>query len=200
MAASTAAVAAAMNLHPTMNWDADDVVEAFKKFKQKSQLAFKSFLKGTTDEEKVSYILLWLGEKGLDIFNSWSLTEPDCNNPGIVLERFANHMEPKSNHRIHRYEFQGLRQDPQETTDTFLSRLRNVAKKCRFGDEDDRIVDQLIWGCAHQEVQKSLIGKDTLNLKDAVDAARAFEATRKLWNKSKKKTSPKHQPDYRDYY
>lgn len=179
MAASTAAVAAAMNLHPTMNWDADDVVEAFKKFKQKSQLAFKSFLKGTTDEEKVSYILLWLGEKGLDIFNSWSLTEPDCNNPGIVLERFANHMEPKSNHRIHRYEFQGLRQDPQETTDTFLSRLRNVAKKCRFGDEDDRIVDQLIWGCAHQEVQKSLIGKDTLNLKDAVDAARAFEATRK---------------------
>uniref|UniRef100_A0A0L8HIW4 Uncharacterized protein n=1 Tax=Octopus bimaculoides TaxID=37653 RepID=A0A0L8HIW4_OCTBM len=41
-----------MNLHPTMNWDADDIVEAFKKFKQKCQLAFKSFLKGTTADEK----------------------------------------------------------------------------------------------------------------------------------------------------
>eukprot|EP00106_Octopus_bimaculoides_P021525 XP_014788967.1 PREDICTED: FK506-binding protein 5-like [Octopus bimaculoides] len=41
-----------MNLHPPMNWDADDVVEAFKKFRQKTQLAFKSFLKGTTADEK----------------------------------------------------------------------------------------------------------------------------------------------------
>ncbi|CAI9722600.1 Hypothetical predicted protein [Octopus vulgaris] len=45
-------VAVQLNLHPTMNWDADDIVEAFKKFKQKTQLAFKSFLKGTTVNEK----------------------------------------------------------------------------------------------------------------------------------------------------
>ncbi|CAI9723013.1 E3 ubiquitin-protein ligase MIB2-like isoform X1 [Octopus vulgaris] len=37
-----------------MNWDSDDIVEAFKKFKQKTQLAFKSFLKGTTADEKVN--------------------------------------------------------------------------------------------------------------------------------------------------
>ncbi|CAI9721459.1 serine/threonine-protein kinase Nek4-like [Octopus vulgaris] len=45
-------VAVQMNLHPIMNWDSSDVVEEFKKFKQKAQLAFKSFLKGTTDDEK----------------------------------------------------------------------------------------------------------------------------------------------------
>ncbi|CAI9717392.1 Hypothetical predicted protein [Octopus vulgaris] len=47
-------VAVQMNLHPIMNWDSSDVVEEFKKFKQKAQLAFKSFLKGTTDDEKLT--------------------------------------------------------------------------------------------------------------------------------------------------
>ncbi|CAI9732899.1 Hypothetical predicted protein [Octopus vulgaris] len=45
-------VAVQMNLYPIMNWDSSDVVEEFKKFKQKAQLAFKSFLKGRTDDEK----------------------------------------------------------------------------------------------------------------------------------------------------
>ena len=36
---------------------------------------FSSALKDTKDEEKVSYIPLWLGEKGLDIFNSWTFTK-----------------------------------------------------------------------------------------------------------------------------
>ncbi|CAI9716277.1 Hypothetical predicted protein [Octopus vulgaris] len=148
-----------MNLHPTIDWYADDIVEAFKKFKQKTQLAFKSFLKGTTADEKVSYILLWTGEKGLDLFNSWDMSESDYNNPDTLLEKFERYLEPRSNHRIHRYEFQGLKQDPQETIDNFLSRLKNVAEKCKFKDKDERIVDQLIWGCAHKEVQKSLIAE-----------------------------------------
>ncbi|CAI9720143.1 Hypothetical predicted protein [Octopus vulgaris] len=172
-------VAVQMNLHPTMNWDSIDIVEAFKKFKQKTQLVFKSFLKGITDEEKVSYILLWTGEKGLDLFNGWDMSEADCNNPDTLLEKFERHLEPRSNHRIHRYEFQGLKQDPQETIDNFLSRLKNVAEKCKFRDKEERIVDQLIWGCAHKEVQKSLIGKDTLQLIETVDTAKAFEATTK---------------------
>ncbi|CAI9715336.1 Hypothetical predicted protein [Octopus vulgaris] len=170
-------VAVQMNLHPIMNWDSDDILEAFKKFKQKTQLAFKSFLKGTTNDEKVSYILLWMGNKSLDLFNSWDMSESDCNNPETLIEEFERHLEPRLNHRIHRYEFQGLKQDPQETIDNFLSRLKNVAEKCKFKDKDERIVDQLIWGCAHKEVQKSLIGKDALQLIEAVDTARAFEAT-----------------------
>uniref|UniRef100_A0A0L8GNW8 Retrotransposon gag domain-containing protein n=1 Tax=Octopus bimaculoides TaxID=37653 RepID=A0A0L8GNW8_OCTBM len=174
-----APVAVLMNLHPTMNCDGDDIMEAFKKFKQETQLAFKSFLKGTTTDEMVSYILLWTGEKGLDLFNSWDTSESDCNNSDTLLEKFERHLEPRSNHRIHRYEFQGLKQDPQKTIDNFLSRQKNVAEKCRFKDKDERIVDQLIWRCAHKEIQKSLIGKDALQLIEAVDTGRAFEATTK---------------------
>uniref|UniRef100_A0A0L8FNE8 Uncharacterized protein n=1 Tax=Octopus bimaculoides TaxID=37653 RepID=A0A0L8FNE8_OCTBM len=89
-----APVAIQMNLHPTMNQDANDIMEAFKKFKQKSQLAFKSFLKGTIANEKISYILLWMGEKGLDLFNGWDMSESDCCNQDTLLEKFERHLEP----------------------------------------------------------------------------------------------------------
>lgn len=38
---------------------------------------FTSVLKDADDEEKVSYILLWPGEKGLDICNSWTLAKEE---------------------------------------------------------------------------------------------------------------------------
>ncbi|KAI8516719.1 hypothetical protein Bbelb_053000 [Branchiostoma belcheri] len=173
------------HLHPSMNWDADDLVEEFKKFKQKTELAFKSFLKDTEPEQQVSYILLWVGSQGLDLFNSWEFTGEDAGDakkPDKILEKFETHLEPKTNHRIYRYEFQGIQQKPDEPIDDYVARLKNVAKKCKFKDDaeiKDRLVDQLIWGCIHKKVQKTLVGKPDLTLKDAMDTARAFEATQK---------------------
>ena len=106
---------------PEMNWDAPDPVTAFGRFKQKCQLMFKSVLKETDDEEKVSYILLWSGEKGLD--------EDDKKKPDVIFEKFANQLEPKTSHRIHRYTLQGMRQEPHEPVDDFVSRIKNLAAK-----------------------------------------------------------------------
>ncbi|XP_069778269.1 uncharacterized protein [Narcine bancroftii] len=169
------AVAAAA-LHPLMDGEADDIIEAFKKFKQKCNLAFKSFLKGVTPEEKVSCILLWTGDRGQNLFNSWELAEEEENNPERLIEIFSSHLEPRSNHRIKRYEFQGLKQEPDESVDNFLTRLKNIAAKCKLKEIQERIVDQLMWGSAHPEVQKALMGKDSLKLAAAVDA---FEATKR---------------------
>ena len=62
---------------PQMDWDFPDLITAFARFKQKCQLVFSSVLKDTNDEEKVSYILLWSAEKGLDIYNSWIFTKEE---------------------------------------------------------------------------------------------------------------------------
>ena len=73
---------------------------------------FSSVLKDADDEEKVSYILLWSGEKGLDIYNSWTFAkEEDRKKPAIIFERFENQLEPKTSHLIHRYTLQGMRQE-----------------------------------------------------------------------------------------
>ncbi|CAI9737569.1 Hypothetical predicted protein [Octopus vulgaris] len=65
-----------MNLHPIMNWDSDDIVEAFKKFKQKTQLAFKSFLKGTTADEKMD---MFIKPRHLVAEHDFELDEGDVN-------------------------------------------------------------------------------------------------------------------------
>jgi len=118
---------------------------------------FSSVLKDASDEEKVSYILLWSGEKGLDLYNSWTFTkEEGRKKPAIIFERFENQLEPKPSHRIHRYTLQGMRMQEQgEPADDFISRLKNLAAKCQFRDNaeaQDRVLDQLIWG---QEIPMS---------------------------------------------
>ena len=115
---------------PQMNGDAPDPITAFARFKQKCQLMFSSVLDDADDEEKVSYILLWSGEKGLDIYNSWTFTkEEERKKPAIIFELFENQLEPKTSHRIHRYTLQGIRQEQSEPLDDFISRLKKPSSK-----------------------------------------------------------------------
>lgn len=167
---------------PCMDWEAADVVAAFARFKQKCELMFQSVLMKASDGEKASYLLLWTGEKGIEMFNSWTFTnEADKKVPKVLLEKFQQHLEPKTHHRIHRYTFQGLQQSSGESIDDFLTKLKNIAAKCKFRDGEeleDRVLDQFIWGTSYKDVQKALIGKsEELTLQAAVDIARAHEAT-----------------------
>ncbi|XP_035676225.1 uncharacterized protein K02A2.6-like [Branchiostoma floridae] len=170
------------NLIPEMDWNADDPVKTFQKFKQRIELAFKTFLKDATDEEKVSYILLLAGDDGLEIRNSWELSPEQEKDPKKILEKFEKHLEPKTNHRIFRYEFQSMKQRPEESISDYMARLKNVADKCNFKDKtekDGRLLDQMIWGCAYKKVQKTLIGKHELTLAAAVKEAVQHESTEK---------------------
>ena len=184
---------------PQMNWDAPDPITAFARLKQKCQLMFSSVLKDADDEEKVSYISLWSGEKGLDIYNSWTFTkEEDRKKPAIIFERFENQLEPKTSHRIHRYTLQGMRQEQGEPVDDFISRLKNLAAKCQFRNNtevEDKVLDQLIWGSKNPDVQKSLVGQDkSLTLAGAIEIARSHEATSKHM-KTLAGSSESHQED-----
>ena len=55
---------------PVMNWEAINLPEAWKKFHQHVELIFQGPLKSKKEEEKVSYLLLWVGEKGRDVCNT----------------------------------------------------------------------------------------------------------------------------------
>ena len=131
-----------------MDWDAPDPITAFARFKQKCQLMFSIVLKDSDDEEKVSYILLWSGKKGLDIYNTWAFTKKeDRKKPDIIFERLENQLEPKTSHRIHRYTLQGIGQIQGEPVDDSILRLKNLAAKCQFRNNaeiEDRVLDQLI--------------------------------------------------------
>lgn len=60
---------------PRMDWDSTNLTEAWRHFSQHAQLMFTGPLREKEEADKCSYLLLWIGEKGRDIFNTWTLTQ-----------------------------------------------------------------------------------------------------------------------------
>ena len=167
---------------PCMNWQAQDLPDEFARFKQYCNLIFQGPYKGKADAEKASFILLWIGRCGIDIYNSWSWgSEGDENKPATIWEKFEKHLAPKINHRLARYQLQQYKQKETESVDDFLTRCRNQATKCKFRDTTEvgeRLIEQLIIGTRHTKVQEKLLEKgEKLTLDTAIDVARTHEAT-----------------------
>lgn len=58
---------------PWTDWDPSHLPDARRKFHQHIELMFLGPLCSTGEEEKCGYLLLWVGEKGQDVFNTWTL-------------------------------------------------------------------------------------------------------------------------------
>ena len=99
---------------PQMEWNDSDLPTAFKSFKQYCQLIFDGPLNTKEDKVKATYILLWIGEEGRKIFNSFDLNDEEKAKPDTIFLKFATYLEPKSNFRIARYQLQGFRQADDE--------------------------------------------------------------------------------------
>ena len=169
---------------PSLNWSSPNLPEAFRSFRQYSTLIFDGPFANKTEKEKVTYLLLWIGSHGRDIYDGWTWNTPEEKfRLQIVLERFQRHIEPQVNSYLARYTFHQCRQAADESVDEFIARCRVIAAKCKFTDlmeTNIRLTEQLIVGTKHVEVQEKLLEKgDALaSLEAAMDIARTFEATK----------------------
>ena len=94
--------------NPSMDWNGPDRPQAYKEFKQLSELWFK--VRGIQPEDQHSYIILWSGREGLRMYNTWGLTDDQLRDPKNVWDNFSRQIEPRENFRIHRLEFQRFKQ------------------------------------------------------------------------------------------
>ena len=121
--------------------------------------------------KQVAHILLMTGDEGVRMYNSWGLSDEDSKIPAIIWEKFDTQIEPKSSFRVERLTFQRM----EESSDDFVSRLNNQANLCKFGERDDRIIEQLTYGTKHADVQKVLLVQDeTYTLSKAIEACRVM--------------------------
>ena len=166
---------------PKMDWNTPDLPTTFQAFKQYCNLIFAGPFSGKSDEEQITYILIWIGQEGLQMYNTWNLSADDAKIPEKIWENFEKHIEPKINFRLHRFNLQKYRQTAGESIDEYMTRCKLQAKKCKFKDEaetSERLIEQLIIGTTHTKVQEILLSKgEKLTLDNAMDIARAREAT-----------------------
>ena len=95
-----------------MDWDSPgDMHKRFKIFKQKCELIFDGPLEDLAEDKKVRMLLLWVGDKGLEIYNA-SAWEDDRDRLKIkpVLAILEAYTKPQSNQILARYQLRCLKQ------------------------------------------------------------------------------------------
>jgi hypothetical protein len=71
-----------------------------------------------------------------------------------------------------------LKQEKGEPVDSFIKKVRVLAKECKYSNVDEHIIDALIFGSVDPRVQSKLLEHDaSFTLNKAIDIARTAEAT-----------------------
>ena len=107
---------------PCMDWSSTDAPQALKKFKNLCELYFSGPLKDKSEEEQVSYLLIWSGEEGIELVSTWSLTA-EKKKLSTHWEKFKEYVAPRNNFRLACYKLRTLKQEPGESVDSFLKKI-----------------------------------------------------------------------------
>ena len=88
---------------PSMDWSSVNLLES--KFRQHAELIFAGTLAEKTEEVHVTYLRLWVGEKGQEIYNTLNLTAEQKKKVADICTAFQTHVQPKSTPVFARYKF-----------------------------------------------------------------------------------------------
>ncbi|CAG2247242.1 unnamed protein product [Mytilus edulis] len=97
----------------------------------------------------------------------------------VAVEILNNHFTPQVNNSFQRNQFRAMEQKPQETIEQFITRLRQKAIYCNFGNVDEAICDQVIDKCSSKRLRRKLLERHNVTLQQLRETAQAMEAAEK---------------------
>ena len=105
---------------------------------------FSGPLKLNFEEDKCSYLLIWVAEKGRDAYNTWTLSDEERTKLKTFYDKFEGYVMPKANPVLARYKFHNKVQDQDESVDQLMTELRLLTKDCGFSDTEEMIGDRIM--------------------------------------------------------
>ena len=164
---------------PHMEWESQNLPEAWRRFKQHVELVFAGpFQKRKEKEKKCAYLMLWIGEKGRDIRNTWTITDAEAKLLATYYTHFEAYVSPKANPIFARYKFNEKLQDASESFDQFVTELKLLVKDCGYTNADEMVQDRIVFGVHSPKVREKLLSHGAeLTLDKAIDIARSYELT-----------------------
>ena len=109
---------------PKMDWTSRDLPAMWKAFRQHCEFTFGGPLKRKSEEEKCNYLMIWIGDKGRDIYNTWELTAEEAKKLDTYYTKYEAYVKPKSNKVFARYKFHQKVQQEGESFEQFLTDLK----------------------------------------------------------------------------
>lgn len=164
--------------NPRMDWAARDLATAFKRFKEHSEFMFGGPLDKKSEEVKCNYLMLWIGEKGREIFSTWDVSDADKKKLKTYMDGFEAYCKPKTNLIYNRYMYKSRTQNEGESFEEFVTELRLLIKDCAYPADmqDDQIRDHIVFGIRSNQIREKLIREGSeLTLERCIDIARTHE-------------------------
>lgn len=161
---------------PKMDWDSTILADAWRRFKQHAELMFTGPLKEKTEQEKCSFILLWIGDKGRDVSNTWTLTADEAKLLKTYYDKFTDYLTPKTNPIFARYRFHEKTQGNSESFEHFVTELKLLVKDCNYTNSDEMVRDRIVFTTNSPRVREKLLNQGPkLTIEKAIDIARSHE-------------------------
>lgn len=180
---------------PEISWTVQDLHQEWRRFSRQAQRILDGPLHKKEENEHVSYPKLWVGDKGLGVFEGFTFAKPeDAAKLKVVLKRFEEYCAPRRNHIMAALRFNERRQGDNEGFDSFVTELKILVKDCGYQEEERMVRDAIVFRCKHSKVrEKCLDQADTLTCEKAIEISQNQEKCppwnrQKRSNKSKRKT------------
>uniref|UniRef100_A0ABM0MBB2 Uncharacterized protein K02A2.6-like n=1 Tax=Saccoglossus kowalevskii TaxID=10224 RepID=A0ABM0MBB2_SACKO len=120
-----------------------------------------------------------MGTECKKILKRLQLTDDEMKEPQTILDKLEAHFVPKRNVLYERYVFHNAEQQPNETIDQLVIRLRQLAEPCKFGTfEDEMVRDRLVLGCKDSIARARLFREQASDLHKVIESLRISEVSR----------------------
>lgn len=142
-------------------WDDYEVATGLEKQDQKIRLAtFRSIM----------------GKECLQIFLNLKISDDDRKDITACIKALESYFKPKRNVVYERYIFNTCSQQPEESVDGYVNRLRKYASTCQFSTLTEELIrDRLVLGLRDQSTKLRLLKEEELNLNKALSICRSSE-------------------------
>ena len=147
--------------YPSMNWNAPDVADTLKLYKQRLLLVCED--NDVTENERIARkIKIGVGDEGLRRLNASGLSDVEQKNPAKLWSLFETQLKVAVNFCIHRLSLMQYRQKEEESLDEFVTGVRTQAHMCEFEDKEmqERIIELVIAGTKMEVFRRELLGKE----------------------------------------
>ncbi|KZC11160.1 hypothetical protein WN55_02521 [Dufourea novaeangliae] len=143
------------------------MAENWQEWKKSFQVYLKENDCNTKSQDLKVYILKEnIGKVGLNVIQNIILKNPkDGNDMNILLEKLDDHFKPRESEVKIRYNFFKRSQRKNESIETYIEVLQEIAKKCNFGHLTNSLIrDKVILNIKDEELLKVLMTIEYLDL------------------------------------
>ena len=158
-----------------MDWSVGEgLYNRFKLWKQQCELLFSGPLVKLEEPIQCKYLLYVSGKRGLELFNSWDLSEDEQKILRNCFDRFENFVKPNSNELIAAWELYNIKQTTL-SLEEFIAKLRLLIKEANYptAHHERFLRDFLVFRMNSQRVRKECLKEgNSLTFQKAKDLAR----------------------------